>query len=86
MLEEGLTLALRIILKMVRTFRSTELLNYSFLDQIDRLHNIESLVDLLKFINNDTESYLLKCPKIQHLLKNSMNLIRSKPASIHGRD
>ncbi len=63
-LEEGFSLALRIVLKMAKSFRSNELLNYSFLEQIDTLNNVQSLVDLLRFINNDTEAFLLKCPKI----------------------
>ena len=54
---------------MLKIYRSTELLNYSFLDQIEGLNNLESLVDLLKFVNNDPDAYLLKCPKIQNLLR-----------------
>lgn len=64
MLEEGFTVALRIILKLVRNFDSQDLLNYSFLDQIEELSSLDSLIDLLKFINTDTEAYLIKCPKI----------------------
>eukprot|EP00347_Sterkiella_histriomuscorum_P021468 403333873 len=77
-LEEGFSMALKIIIKMLKTFRSTELLNYSFLDQIDNLNNLESLVDLLRFINNDPDAYLLKCPKIQNLIRQSFPLIKSQ--------
>jgi len=64
LLEEGFSLSLRVILKLIKTIKSTELFNYSFLDQIDQLNNLESLIDLMKFINNDPDAYLLKCPKI----------------------
>ncbi|CDW91329.1 UNKNOWN [Stylonychia lemnae] len=76
LLEEGFSLSLRVILKLLKTIKSTELFNYSFLDQIDQLNNLESLIDLMKFINNDPNAYLLKCPKIQNLLKISFPLIK----------
>ena len=40
------------------------------------MNSIDSLVDLLKFINTDTEAYLIKCPKIQKLIKASFGFVR----------
>ena len=40
----------------------------SFLDKLEELNTIESLVDILKFIEGDGDTLLLQCDKIQKLL------------------
>ena len=77
LLEDGLSLSLRIILKMAKSTHS-EVLNYSFLSKMEELNSMESLVDLLKFINNDGDARLVKCKQIQDLLKNSFPLIKQE--------
>jgi hypothetical protein len=59
-----LSLALRILLKISRQIGFSEFLNYSFLDQIDELNSLESVIDLLKFVNSDSNADLVKCSKI----------------------
>ena len=53
MLEEGFSVALRLVLKLAKQVAPEEQLNYSFLDQIEELNSLDSLLDLLKFINKD---------------------------------
>lgn len=75
MLEEGLSVALRIILKLAGNSGS-QVASYSFLEKIEELQNGQALVDLLKFVNNDAKAEMMKSPKIQQLIKNSFPLIK----------
>ncbi len=76
LLEEGLINAINVILKLAPQCRPALKadLNYSFFEQIQELTSLDSVVDLLKFVNTEP-STLHSCPKIQHLLKQSFPLI-----------
>ena len=67
MLEEGMTTAMNIILilakKLTQSSGQVEV-DDSFLDKLEELNTIESLVDILKFIETDGDTLLLQCDKI----------------------
>jgi hypothetical protein len=50
----------------------------SFLDKLEELNTIESLVDILKFIESDGDTLLLQCDKIQKLLQRSLPVIKKR--------
>jgi hypothetical protein len=67
MLEDGLTTAISIVLilakKLTKSSGQIEV-DDSFLDKLEELNTIESLVDILKFIETDGDTLLLQCEKI----------------------
>lgn len=81
MLEEGLHASLNIILTLAKKIsKSNEKIEVddSFLDKLEELNTIESLVDILKFIESDGDTLLLQCDKIQRLLERSLPVIKKK--------
>ena len=67
MLEEGMTTSMNIILilakKLTQSSGQVEV-DDSFLDKLEELNTIESIVDILKFIETDGDTLLLQCDKI----------------------
>ncbi len=61
MLEEGLESAMRIIVKLAEKVmkQSGEEVDDSFLDKLDEINTLESIVDILKFIEGDSDGLLL---------------------------
>ena len=81
MLEEGLQSSLNIILILAqKVAKSSEKIEVddSFLDKLEELNTIESLVDILKFIEGDGDTLLLQCDKIQKLLQRSLPVIKKR--------
>lgn len=81
MLEDGLHSSLNIILTLAKKLaKSSEKIEVddSFLDKLEELNTIESLVDILKFIEGDGDTLLLQCDKIQRLLERSLPVIKKK--------
>jgi hypothetical protein len=57
---------MRIIIQLAQTImRETGVeVDDSFLDKLDEINTLESIIDILKFIESDTDGLLLQCPKI----------------------
>lgn len=51
------------------------------LSQLEELHTVESVVDILKFIETDSDSLLLRCKRVQDLLFRSLSLFDGHPQS-----
>jgi len=50
-----------------------------FVRQMDELETIDSVVDLLQFMRNDTRNLLVRNPEIQRVVQNSVHLFTARP-------
>lgn len=81
-LEEGLASALRIVLQLAKKLGGRDgFVEEGHLSQLEELHTVESVVDILKFIETDTDSLLLRCQRVQELLLRSLTLFNGHPPS-----
>jgi len=81
-LEEGLASALRIVLQLAKKLGGRDgHVDEGHLSQLEELHTVESVVDILKFIETDSDSLLLRCQRVQDLLLRSLSLFNGHPPS-----
>lgn len=82
-LEHGLKSAMEIILQLGRQLNETQgvdPLSNQLTDKIDELESIDSVVDLLAFMQSDKRNLLVRNPQIQRVVQNSFQLFSNQPS------
>ena len=76
-LENGLKSAIEIILQLGRQLnevQGVEQFSNQLTENVDELETIDSVVDLLGYMRNDKRNLLVRNPRIQQLVQNSVSL------------
>ena len=76
-LENGLKSAIEIILQVGRQLnevQGVEQFSNQLTENVDELETIDSVVDLLGYMRNDKRNLLVRNPRIQQLVQNSVSL------------
>ena len=79
-LENGLKSAIEIILQLGRQLnevQGVEQFSNQLTENVDELETIDSVVDLLGYMRNDKRNLLVRNPRIQQLVQNSVSLFSS---------
>jgi hypothetical protein len=66
LLEDGLEAALKLVITLAKkvTKEAGIEVDDSFLEKLEELNTLESVIDIIKFIESDSDSLLLQCAKI----------------------
>ena len=74
---------MEIILQLGRQLNETQgvdPLSNQLTDKIDELESIDSVVDLLAFMQSDKRNLLVRNPQIQRVVQNSFQLFSNQPS------